>query len=123
MELRKEFAVLQALLAIRDRSADATAAGAALADSAERARGWMAQIQQSLGAASFPFPHPQGLVSLVDYAKTRNFHADPILMTQMEAESHLVMLLALYHRVLARLVEIARLVEAQLDCGATIGRP
>ena len=122
MELRKEFAVLQALLAIRDGSADATAAGAALVASAERARGWIAQIQQSLGAASYPFPHPRGLVSLVDYSKTRNFHADPIVMTQMEAESHLVMLFALYHRVLARLVEIARLIEDQLDCGATIGR-
>src|SRR6266540_978341 len=122
MELRKEFGVLQALLAIRDGFADPTAAGAALAASGERARGWIAQIQQSLGAASYPFPHPRGLVSLVDYSKTRNFHADPIVMTQMETESHLVMLFALYHRVLARLVEIARLIEDQLDCGATIVR-
>jgi Zn-dependent protease with chaperone function len=122
MELRKEFAVLQALLSIRDRSGEAASAGAALAASAERARGWIAQIQQSLGVASYPFPHSQGLVSLMDYAKTRNFHADPIVMTQMEAESHLMMLFALYHRVLARLVEIARLVEDQVDRGATIGR-
>jgi hypothetical protein len=122
MELRKEFAVLQTLLAVRGGSAEATAAGAALATSAERARGWMAQIQQSLGAATYPFPHPRGLVGLVDYAKTRSFHADPIVMTQMEAESHLVMLFALYHRVLGRLVEIARTVEAQLDGNTTIGR-
>jgi len=121
MELRREFAALQALLAVRDGGAPATTAGAARTASAERARGWIAQIHHALGSTSYPFPHPQGLVSLVEYSKTKNFHADPIMMTQMEAENHLVMLLAVYHRVLGRLVEIARLVEKQLDGNATVG--
>jgi hypothetical protein len=118
LELRREFSVLQTLLELRQQGGSAPDVEPTLQASAERARAGMTQIQQALGTASHPFSPDTDSLPLADYARTKEFDADPARMVAHDASSHLEMLFALYHQVLARLVAIARQVEQQLDRAA-----
>lgn len=123
LELRREFSVLPTLLALRPQAADAPNVEPALHASVERAQSGMARIQQALGSASHPFTPDTDNLPLVDYARTKEFDADPARMVAHDASSHVEMLFALYYQVLARLVAIARQVEQQLDRAATDSVP
>jgi len=74
----------------------------------------VSDVQGALGAAIYPFEHVKGRLSLVDYARAKQFDANPARMAQLEAHSHLQMLFGLYYRLLGRLVEVAVQVEEKL---------
>ena len=54
-------------------------------------------------------------VSLINFARSKEYAADGVLMACKEAESHLQMLFALYFQLLGRLVTIAAQVEQHLE--------
>jgi Zn-dependent protease with chaperone function len=113
LELRKEFAVLQTLLGAGGQFHSEQAAGA-LSQSAQRCNQRLAEIQAALGSAGYPFEHPKGRISVADYARARQFDSNPSRMAQLESQSHLQMLFALYYRLLGRLAYLALQVEAQV---------
>ncbi len=84
---------------------------AVLAESTKRCQELLTTVQTALGATGYPFEHPKGHVSIVDYARTKQFDPNPARMIELEVQSHLQMLFALYQRVLGRLVEIAVQIE------------
>jgi hypothetical protein len=114
LELRKQFAMLQALLPHRRRGSSELLDGV-LGNSVATANELLAQVQQALGTATYPFNHGEGNVSLVDYARAKEYDPDPVLMTCKEIESHLQMLFALYFQLLGRLIAIAGQVEEKLN--------
>jgi hypothetical protein len=109
LRLRQEYAKLQALLPLRQNSSDLL--DLALQNEASVARTLLAEIHQALGATAYPFSHAKGHVSLIDFARSKEYEADPLLMVSKESESHLQMLFALYFQLLGRLTEIASQVE------------
>ena len=113
LELRRESALLQALLAFRGQVHSEMLDSAAAA-AMGRCNDLLARIQEAFGTAGYPFEHPRGPVTIVEYARAKEYDAEPLHMTFKEAESHLQLLFALYCRVLARLMAIALMVEAQL---------
>jgi hypothetical protein len=74
-----------------------------------------------LGATAYPFNHVKANVSVVDYARLKEYDPDPLRMMCKEAESHLQMLFALYFQALGRLVTVASKVEHILDHRGTTG--
>ena len=113
LELRRESAVLQALLAFRGR-VHSEMLDSASASARTRCHDLLACIQKLFGTTGYPFAHPKGPITIVEFARAKEYDADPLLMTFKETESHLQMLFALYYRVLARLIAIALPVEQQL---------
>jgi hypothetical protein len=111
LELRKEFAVLQTLSNAGSPACSTTG----LSESTERCARHISEIQTALGPTGLPFPHPKGRISIADYARAKKFDSDPARMAQLEAQSHLQLLFALYYQLLGRLVEIAVTVEAEID--------
>ncbi|HWX23046.1 MAG TPA: M48 family metallopeptidase [Candidatus Binatia bacterium] len=114
LELRGEFAIQEALFGLPDGARPVPAHGV-LTDSIARANGFLARIQEQLGSTGYPFEQAKGPSTLVEYARAKEYEADPVRMTHKEVASHLEMLLALYFRLLGRLVAIASQVEAQLS--------
>jgi hypothetical protein len=114
LELRQTFAQLQALLGARDR-ASSPFLQTAISELAQTTAERLSQIQATLGATAYPFDHTEGRFSLVDYARAKEYDAEPARMTWLEAQSHLRMLFAVYYRVLGRLVAIARQSEARFE--------
>ena len=110
LDLRAELVTLQTL---GDASAGPRSEfhDAILAETTTRSRELLASVQTALGATGYPFEHPKGHISIVDYARTKQFDPNPARMIQLEVQNHLQMLFALYHRVLGRLVEIALQIE------------
>jgi Zn-dependent protease with chaperone function len=82
-----------------------------LAESTKRSQELLATAQSALGSTGYPFEHPKGHISIVDYARTKQFDPNPTRMIQLEIQNHIQTLFALYHRVLGRLVEIALQIE------------
>jgi hypothetical protein len=110
LSLRKDFTVIQTLLEARSQPGSELV-DAILQETVRQANERIANVHSALGAAAYPFPHPKGHVSLVDYARAKQYDADPARMTALEIQSHLQMLFAVYHRLVGRLIEIALLVE------------
>ena len=79
-------------------------------------------IQQALGSTAYPFKHVRLGISVVDYARARQYDPDPVRMTCNEAESHLQMLFALYFQALGRLVIIASNIERAIEQRTTEGQ-
>jgi len=86
-----------------------------LANAVATANELLGQVQQTLGTTAYPFNPGEGNVSLVDFARAKEYDPDPALMTYKEIESHLQMLFALYFQLLGRLVAIAGQVEEKLS--------
>jgi Zn-dependent protease with chaperone function len=112
--LRQQFAKLQALLPHR-AAGSSEFLDAAIANEAQETKRLLEQIKDALGTTAYPFRHAKANVSLMDFARTKEFTPDPVQMTFKEAESHLQMLFALYFQVLGRLATIARQVEVHLS--------
>jgi hypothetical protein len=112
LDLRKELAVLQTLIAARGQTAS-DLLEAPLTESIARSDQLLSQIQTALGSAGYPFEHPKGRVTVIEYARAKQYDNDPARMVQLEVLSHLQMLFALYYRVLGRLTAIAVQVEEQ----------
>jgi hypothetical protein len=111
--LRQQFAKLQALLPHRT-SGVSELFDAVLQNEAAEARRLLEEVQKALGATAYPFKHVKHNISMVDFARTKEFAADPVLMALKETESHLQMLFAVYFQLLGRLTAIASQVESQL---------
>jgi len=111
--LRRQFVKLQALLPYR-AAGTSEFLDAAIANETQETRRLLEQVKDTLGTTAYPFRHARANVSVIDFAQTKEFTPDPVLMTFKEAESHLQMLFALYFQVLGRLAAIARQVEEAL---------
>jgi hypothetical protein len=114
LELRKELASLQILLRVRGQRGSELLEYT-LADCTARSEQGLKEIHKAFGSTGYPFEHPKGHISIVDYARAKQYDADPVRMIQIEISSHLQTLFALYYRILGRLVSIALEVEAVLD--------
>ncbi len=121
LALRKQFAKLQVLLPHRGQSSS-DLLDAVLRNEAAEAGKLLDQIHQALGSTIYPFSHMKGNMSVVDYARAKEYDPDPLRMTSKETESHLQMLFALYFQTLGRLVAVAAKVESALENTAS-GRP
>jgi Zn-dependent protease with chaperone function len=114
-QLRKEYSGLQTLLGVREQNGVLEpAAHTALADSVQRVNGLLSQIRTKLGATGLPLLRVGSPISIADYARSKEFDSDPARMAQLEAQSHLQKLFAVYYEVLGRLVALALRVEEQL---------
>ena len=118
LEMRRECAVLQALLNVRNTSSSLPL-NEALAASAERCQQHLARIHEVLGSTQYPFEEGGRHTTIVEHARAKQYDPDPASMTRKEVESHLQALVALYYRLLGRLVAIASQVEAQLETQVT----
>lgn len=112
--LRKQFAKLQVLLPYRHQ-AGAELLEAVLENEAAETSKLIEQIHHALGATAYPFKHVRTNMSVVDYARAKEFDPDTVRMTYKEAESHLQLLFALYLQVLGRLAEVASSVESAAE--------
>ncbi len=111
LEARKEYAILGALLGVRgDERAVAVEEG--ITASTQRLTDFLAQVHKAFGSAHYPFDPPERHRTIVDYARAKQYDPDPARMVCREAECHLQGIVALYHRVLARLIQISLQVES-----------
>jgi len=120
LELRKQLAKIQVLLSHRNQNGS-DLFDAVLQNETREARILLETIQQALGSSAYPFKHVRLGISVVDYARSRQYDPDRVRMTCNEAESHLQMLFALYFQALGRLVVIASNIERALEQRATEG--
>ena len=114
LELRREYSILQALLGAGS-APGSSFQYVALSDSAGRCSSLVGRIHAALGSAAYPFAGAAEQVTVVEYARAKEFDADPGRMAEHEARSHIEKLFALYYRRLARLAALASQVEAELD--------
>ena len=121
LELRRQFARLQALLPHRAQCRS-DFLETVIANEAAKARTLLAEIHHTLGSTSYPFAHVRGTVTLIDFARSKEYAADPAQMICREAESHIQMLFALYFQLLGRLVMIASLVDQHLENNESLKR-
>ena len=114
MRARQTYAVLSALLGARGHS-QGMSVEEAIADRTRQMTEELVKIHAAFGSAQYPFDPPEHHRTIVDYARAKQYDADPARMACKEAESHLQGIVALYHRLLARFVEVATLVEARFN--------
>ena len=72
-------------------------------------------VQLALRDLSYPFPHPRGQLSVVDYARYEKKCANEWETVYRESNSHLDRLFALHYRLLGRLLVITSSAERELD--------
>jgi hypothetical protein len=116
LQLRREFAMFQALVSCTNE----TAAGVLIDECSERMQSLLTAIEKTLGTASYPFADVTVHVLLAEYAKSKEFNLDPRMALLKDAQSHLEMLFSVYYRALARLVEVAEKVESCLEMSGVI---
>jgi Zn-dependent protease with chaperone function len=121
LELRKHLAQLQSLLPHRAQSRS-DFLEIVISNVVTRAQGFIKEVQTALGSVSYPFSHARGNVTLIDFARSKEYAADPALMICKEAESHLQMLFALYYQTLGRLITIATQVDQHLENNPALNR-
>ena len=112
LRARQTYAVLSALLGARGHS-QAVSVEEAIAGRTRQVTEDLAKIHAAFGSAQYPFDPPEHHRTIVEYARAKQYDPDAARMACKEAESHLQGVVALYHRLLARLVEVATLVEAR----------
>jgi hypothetical protein len=110
LQARREYIVLASLL--NARSGGSLSAGGPAADSVAKVKELLAGVRDALGPVQYPFDPPERHRTLADYARTKEFDPDPAMLTCKDAAAHLQALVAVYYRLLARLVQIAKEVEA-----------
>jgi len=114
LELRKQFASFEILIPKRAQG-QSELLESTLSQCRARSEELLKNVHNTLGSAAYPFAHPRGHITIVDYARAKQYDPDPVRMAHIEIRSHLQMLFALYHRILGRLVAIALQVEAVVD--------
>ena len=83
----------------------------------------LADIQASLGELAYPFPHPRGQLTVVEYARFEKPGKGQWEAVYQESNSHLERLFALHYRLLGRLLAIASRIENELvSPGETDGK-
>jgi len=112
--LRKEFAKVQSLLPHRMPGCSEFV-DVAIERQAGQMSALIEKVHNGLGAVAYPFSHIKTNISVVEYAKAKEYDPDPVRMICKETESHLQMLFALYFKSLGRLIVIASQVENALD--------
>src|SRR6185436_9562952 len=105
LSLRQQFAKLQALLPYR-AAGNSEFLDATIGTEVDETRRLLQEIKNTLGTTAYPFRHAKANISIIDFARTKEFAPDPVLMMFKEMESHLQMLFALYFQVLGRLATI-----------------
>jgi len=114
LTLRKHFAKAQALLPYRTQGCSELVDAALHMQAGEMAM-LLDEIHKALGRLAYPFSHVRANLSVIEYAKAKEYDPDRVRMTCKEAESHLQMLFALYFKSLGRLIAVASVVERVLD--------
>ena len=78
----------------------------------------IAKVQSSLGSLPYPFPHPRGQLTVVDYARYEKPCQHEWETAYHESNSHLERLSALHYRLLGRLLVIADFAEKSIELNA-----
>jgi Zn-dependent protease with chaperone function len=113
LELREDCAALELLLLHRRSQPAADNIGAVLDDIATAIQQRVNAIQEQARQVRYPFPHATERALLSDYARNKEYNADPFELALREGRSHVEKLLNLYCRILSWLVMICEEVERE----------
>jgi hypothetical protein len=116
LELREDCAVLEVLLLHRRSQPGADNLGAVLDSLATGIQERVNAIQEHARQVRYPFPDATEQTLLSDYARNKEYHADPFELALREGRSHFEKLSNLYCRILSRLVMICEEVERVTGC-------
>ena len=82
---------------------------------AEEIRKYIREIQTMLGSIGYPFPHPRGSLSIVEYARHEKPCKNELEKAYHDGNSHVERLFTLYQRALGRLLVAAAKAEKQMS--------
>jgi len=111
IELREDCGALEVLLRYRRSQPAADNLAAVLEHLATGIQERVNVIQEQARQMRYPFHHAAEQVLVSEYARNKEYHADPFELVLREGRSHVDKLLDLYCRVLSRLVTICEEVE------------
>lgn len=112
-ELRKDCATLEVLLEYRRQQPAADNVVPVIETIATGIQDKVNAIQSLISQIRYPFHHTTEHVMMSEYARNKEYHADPFELALREARSHSQKLLDLHARLLARLIESLEVVEIQ----------
>jgi hypothetical protein len=111
LELRKLAAALEIVLAYRQTQPAAENVAAVIECLCTEIQERVNVLQEKTAQIRYPFHHATEQVMVSEYARNKNYHADPVELALREGKSHSEKLLNLYVRLLAKLVLIGEEVE------------
>ena len=114
LELRKDCATLEVLLHYRRSQPAADNVTAALENLSTGIQERVNAIQELTAQIRYPFHHATEQVMVSEYARNKEYQADPFELTLREGKSHTEKLLNLHSRLLGNLVLICETVEGIL---------
>lgn len=113
-DLREECAKLEAVLHYRRAQPSADNLTASLENLSTSIQDRVNAVQQRISQIRYPFHHATEQVMVSEYARNKEYHADPHELILREGQSHLEKLLDLHVRLLANLITICNEVESRL---------
>jgi hypothetical protein len=114
LELRRDCAALEALLRYRGEGHAADNLAFTFENLGIAMQERINQIQEKTSQIRYPFHHGDGEVFVSTHARNKEYHSDPMELALREGTSPVEKLIALYYRLLSRLVSIAEEVEQRL---------
>lgn len=111
LELRETCAVMETILRHRRAQPAADNLAASLDNLATGIQERVNAIQERTRNLRYPFPHATNQALVGDYARNKEYHADPFELALREGRTHVEKLAALHCRVLSRLVMLGEAVE------------
>ena len=75
----------------------------------------VSEIQSILGNVAYPFPHPRGNLTIVEYARYEKTCDNDFETAYQQGNSHLDRLFALHYRIVGRLLVLAEKLESELE--------
>jgi hypothetical protein len=116
-DLAADCATLEVLLEYRRQQPAADNAAVALETVATGIQERVNALQEATAQLRYPFEHAAGAVMVSEYARNKEYHADPLEMALREGRSHAEKLPNLYIRLLGNLVLICEGVERNVNLG------
>jgi Zn-dependent protease with chaperone function len=110
-ELRTDSAMLELLLRYGREQPAAENVAAALENLSTGIQERVNLLQEQTAQIRYPYPHAMGEIMVSEYARNKDYHANPFELAAREGKSHAEKLLDLYARLLGNLILICEFVE------------